>query len=130
MTTKAQHTEQAEALERIRECVKPGDTLYCVLRHVSKSGMSRVIDLKKIDGEQVLSLGWNVAKALGYKYDRDREGVKVSGCGMDMGFALVYALGRTLWPQGFTLAPHQHGRNGDTSGFDEDGGYALQHRWL
>ena len=47
---------------------------------------------------------------------------------MDMGFALVYELSRELYPKGFKVAGV--GRNGDTSGHDKDGGYALKQRWL
>lgn len=52
-------------------------------------------------------------------------GIKCDGCGMDMGFQLVYSLGRTLWPLG-THEPHGK-RNGQP---DREGGYALKHRWL
>ena len=129
--TKAQMQERAEALERLREWVKPGDTIYTILRHVSASGMTRVIDMLAIlpDGT-IRHLGYNAAIACGDPYDRKREGVKASGGGMDMGFALVYNLGRVLFPDGFTLPDGKRGRNGDTSGHDGDGGYALSHHWL
>ena len=42
--TKAQMAERDEAIANLREILKPGDTVYTILRHVSKSGMSRVID--------------------------------------------------------------------------------------
>ena len=134
--SKASEQEKTEAIERLRGWVKPGDTIYCVLRHVSSSGMMRVIDLKhieKVEGQGepcLLTLGYNVALALGMKYDRSREGVRIGGCGMDMGFELVYNMGRVLFPQGFDLTPTNHARNGDPSGFDTDGGYALNHRWM
>ena len=52
-------------------------------------------------------------------------GAIIQGCGMDMGFSLVYELGAYLWPEG-TDKPHGT-RNGEP---DSDGGYALNHRWL
>jgi len=55
-------------------------------------------------------------------------GIKIGGCGMDMGFELVYCLGRKLFPDGFKVKGI--GRNGDTSGWDKDGGYALKYNWL
>lgn len=112
------------------------------------------------DGEpRAWRIGHLVAKALGMSYDDKREGIKTSGCGMDMGFHLVYQLGRVLFPQGFgeesrkldaqynvidrkraeTPAHAQemiaegwefHGRNGDPTGWDNDGGYALKHEWI
>src|SRR5690606_25206898 len=76
--------EQQLAIERLRKWIRPGDTIYCILRHVSRSGMMRVIDLVKVgeDGE-ILNIGYNAALALGWPYDRRREGVRVSGTGMD-----------------------------------------------
>lgn len=44
---------------------------------------------------------------------------------MDMTFEVVYELGHYLYPKGFKLSKGQYGRNGDTSGYDKDGGYAL-----
>ena len=108
--------EQQEARERLRKWIKPGDTIYCILRHVSRSGMTRVIDLVKVsDDGEILRIGYNAAKAVGWPYDREREGVRVSGCGMDMGFHLVYCLAHALF-------------FGDTA--SEDAGYSLTHRWL
>jgi hypothetical protein len=155
MTTKER--EKNEAIERLREWLKPGDVIYCVLRSVSRSGMSRVIDLKKVDENgAMLSLGYNAAIAMGDKYDRDRWGIKIGGCGMDMGFALVYNLGATLWREGYGCTgkdcssnDHSNGdrdytpnRNeGVTSDKDgnqrevnthwhREGGYALKSRWI
>lgn len=102
MTT-ASRTEQTEAVERLREWVNEGDTIYCILRHVSRSGMLRVIDLVKVDGDRVYSLGWNAAKAIGWTYDRERDGVKVNGAGMDMGFHLVYTLAQVMYGDGYKL---------------------------
>ena len=45
-----------------------------------------------------------------------------------MGFEIVYNLGRKLFHDGFKV--EGRGRNGDMSGHDNDGGYALKHRWL
>lgn len=36
-------TEKADAIARLREWIKPGDTVYTILDHVSASGMSRAI---------------------------------------------------------------------------------------
>ena len=132
VTVKARSLAQAEAIARLRCWLKPGDKVFCVLRHRSASGMSRVIQLTKFDGEGAdfgpRYLGYNAAVALGWRYDNKREGIKVQGCGMDMGFATVYELGRVLWPEGFKV--DGRGRNGDTSGWDSDGGYALKSEWL
>ena len=43
MPTKQNIKERDEARARLREILKPGDTVYTVLRHVSASGMSQVL---------------------------------------------------------------------------------------
>ena len=104
--------------------LKAGDTVYSVLRHVSASGMSRHIDLCIIKNDQPIYITGSVAALLDLKRAKG-QGVIVSGCGMDMGFATVYSLGLALWPHG---TPEPHGtRNGEP---DSDGGYALKQAWL
>lgn len=96
--------DRAESIETLRELLSPGDTVTTVLRSVSRSGMSRSIDLYTFACEngQVSHrwLSYHVARVLGGWDDR-RECVKVSGAGMDMGFHLVHSLGYALWPDGF-----------------------------
>lgn len=128
--SKASKAERAEAIAKLRKELKPGMTVHTILRHVSKSGMSRRIDVVLIKRNDTRYLTWLVAKACGYRSQGNGEGVVVGGCGMDMGFEVVYNIGRALWPKGFRLAKGQYGRNGDTSGFDNDGGYALKQRWI
>lgn len=142
MTTKAQQktAERDEARARLLEmpgALKPGATVYCLLRHRAASGMFRVIDLLIFEKGQPYTLGWNAAKAIERTYDRNREGIRVSGCGMDMGFELVYSLGYALWPDGFDCigegCPSNDHSNGDrdyTKHHHKSGGYALRHRWL
>lgn len=95
-------SEQAEAIERLRQWIKPGDTIYCILRSVSRSGMSRKISFLGITPDrenrpEVSAYSYNVAKALGYRCGGDRDALTVNGCGMDMGFAVVYDLSLTLF---------------------------------
>lgn len=130
MSTKFTKEEKAEALEVLRNTLKPGDTVYTIVRHVSSSGMSRVIDLLVFKNNQPQYISWAASKVMDWTYDRNHDGLKVGGCGMDMCFHTVYTLGRYLFPDGFQLAKNQYGRNGDTSGFDPDGGYALNYKNL
>ena len=145
--TKVTESERLEALERLREWLSPGDTVYTILRHVSRSGMQRTIDAivaDRIDTKPgVFCIGWAIAKALDMRFDRDRSGVKIGGCGMDMGFELVYNLGRALWPNGVPCTgegclSNDHA-NGDRNyiahtqiapRMHSDSGYALRQRWL
>jgi hypothetical protein len=100
--------DQKEAQEYLKELIQPGDTIYCILRHVSSSGMLRVIDLKMVktrpDGQpDIYHIGYNAARAMLDTWDDDKEGIRIGGCGMDMGFALVYNLAYTLFGDGYKL---------------------------
>lgn len=166
--TKAQQSERDEFIAKLRETLKPGDTLHTVVRSVSRTGMSRVIDVYRFytDDKGTVRKDWLsywIAKACGFTFQDQRgkpEGIKIGGCGMDMGFHLVYEASRVLFPDGFGVKcdscgfrfataeeakskaakfqqarskGHQHafvGRNGDRSGWDNDGGYALNQEWL
>ena len=141
MTTKAQkQTEREEAIAVLRAVLKPGDTVYTQLKHVSRSGMLRTIQAVRIrscderGNVAAFWLGWHVAKVLAYPFDEQREGVKVAGCGMDMGFHLVYNLSARLFPDGFDCGgqgcPSNDHFNGSTATHHKDGGYALTHRWM
>lgn len=131
---KVSKQEYAEQLGKLREWIKPGDTVYTILEHVSRSGMSRTIkvvvpiirrtaiypDGYRVEiGPDVLACSdsdhggqaeiastvdhvhpnYAVSVVTGYPRDkgRGREGVKVGGCGMDMGFALVHSLSERLY---------------------------------
>ena len=114
-----------EAIEKLKEEIKPNSTLYTQLEHVTKSGMTRFIKVRQIKDDYPYDWTYIVAKALDWKYSDKYHAIKVGGCGMDMGFHIIYTLGRTLWPDG---TPEPHGkRNGEP---DSCGGYAINHRWL
>lgn len=135
--------------------LRPGDTLHTICDHVSRSGMSRNIRFVIVakDGS-LLHPNHSAAVLLGYSRAKRGDGVVVGGCGMDMGFACVYSISAVLFPHGFGVegislkgrkvrpvtkdqaamwVAHGTkfcGRNGDKSGWDNYGGYAIKHRWL
>lgn len=158
MRQSAKDKEQQEAIARLKEWLKPGDTVYTILRHVSRSGMQREISLRFFGDkrEAAYDLDYTVAQALGRRIGR-HGGIIIGGCGMDMGFALVYDLSSALWPSGYgcvgekcksndhangdrDYTPHYDGvpRNTEEVGKDlkahqhwhNEGGYALSQRWL
>jgi hypothetical protein len=104
--------------------VQPNDVIYTLVKRVSSSGMSRSIGVYRVVNGGIQDISYFVANVLGWKLSKD-GGVTVGGCGMDMGFHLVYSLSWVLFPNG-TTAPHGT-RNGKP---DCDGGYALNHKWL
>ncbi len=133
------------AMKNLRKALKPGQTIYFVVTHVSKSGMQRSIEFyiptTRVENETVIGImgstrkaarrtvidkiTWELSRVLGYRVDQKNGGLIVGGCGMDMGFHCVYNLGRVLWPKG-TRKPHGM-RNGQP---DRDGGYALKSRQM
>lgn len=116
---------RAQAKADLLEYIRPGATVYCLLRHCAKSGMSRRISLFVIHDGKPRNISFTAAAAMGRTINLDDGGIVVGGCGMDMGWHLVYCLGSTLWPKG---TPEPHGRrNGEP---DSDGGYALKQEWI
>lgn len=124
--------EKSEAIEQLRQFFKPGDTLYCIIRSVARSGMSRRMDyFAMVDNELrwitpfmvragIPDESWN-----SWRKRSDYDGARIDGCGMDMCFESAYRLGCALWPKG---TPQPHGRrNGEP---DTAGGYAIKHRVL
>lgn len=123
--TELKKRNQQEAIEQLREMLNPGDTIYTINRHVSRSGMMRRISCFIVgDDKKIMDIDWLIARTGLFKRSKD-GGLIANGCGMDMHYHIVYELGRILYPQGFKLAKGQYGRNGDTSGYDTDGGYAF-----
>ena len=105
---------KAEAVAYLREILAPGSVVCATVRTVSRSGMSRRIDLYTIasDGDggrpRLAYLSGLAAAVLGWPCNAD--GIRVDGCGMDMRFHLVEALSFALF--GFEQKP--------------EGGYAVE----
>ena len=97
MTT-LKEREKQQAIEDLRKILKPGMVVYTVLRKVSSSGMSRQIDVYVIEDNRPRWLTGLVAKACEYRRaDKGHGPLQVGGCGMDMGFAVVYDLSSALY---------------------------------
>ena len=117
--------EKQEALESLKEWIKKGDLLHTKLNHVSKSKTMRHISVRHLKATNnpeypvnVSNYDYHVARVLDLPEAPNYQGVKVGGCGMDMGFHLVYSLSRAL----FKDEPKGEG--------DRDHGYWIKHEWL
>lgn len=76
--------------------------VLCILRHVSQSGMTRVISLAVIDNGDIRFLGsLDQDPRWPFRWDSKRSGWIVRGAGMDMGFHLAYTLGQTFHGDGY-----------------------------
>lgn len=109
--------DQEYAVERLLSFyLKEGDRVYTVVRHVSASGMSRDLSLYVARGGEIMNITYYAAHALGWRLV-ERNGyraLRVSGCGMDMGFHTVYTLSRVLF----------------RDAVEGDAGYSLKQEWL
>lgn len=145
----AKNAEKAEQMARLRDWIKPGDTVYTVLRDVSRSGMSRTISLVIIKDGEALHPNYAAATVLDRRVKSGfNDGIVCQGGGMDMGFELVYNLSRVLYPEyqctGETKcksSDHQYDSRTKSRGpYSSDqgapvvithkDGYALSQRWL
>jgi len=117
-TVKITKADKAEAEERLRELFDelPKKTAYTVTRKVSASGMTRRISVFVVDTDGDLRdisyyvgavLGWSITDVMGHRT------VRVDGCGMDMGFHLVYSLSYALYRADGV----------------ERAGYVIRHEW-
>lgn len=132
----------------------PGTTFYTSLNHVSKSGMSRWISVYVARNNEIVDVTQTLIDLFPtvFKTRGAHPGIYVSGCGMDMGFHLVYTLGRLAFPDGYlcngvpSYDPDTYASNdnpcrsndhvndptlpySDTT-WHRDGGYAFEQRWL
>lgn len=140
-------------IAKLRSLLPPGTTVYCILRHVSRSGMSRVIDPFILYSGRPFYLRRYVRDLGIGRIDRKHDGVVVGGCGMDMAHWLVYGIASIVYRDGFgctgeecrsndhangdnDYTPHPYGDvpyGGSGIAFahwHRDGGYALRAEWV
>lgn len=90
-------------LDNLKKRLAEKTTIYCKVTHVARSGMSRRISFFISRDKQMQSISLYMADAMDLRYNDRDDSVSVSGCGMDMGFATVYALSQTLYGNGYAL---------------------------
>jgi hypothetical protein len=98
--------------------------------------MMRHIDVIFIGKDRKpINLNWHIEKLGTYKratnyQSHNADSLRVSGCGMDMGFSVVYGLGSQLFRDKKEIASFKcQGRNGDKHE-TTDGGYLLNQIWM
>lgn len=105
--------------------------VYTTLNHVSSSGMFRRISCFVVIKNEPLNINWYIDKIGIFKRDKKKDGLRVSGVGMDMGFHIVYTLGSVLWKTKEEALKENivTGRNGSKEP-EINGGYLLKQEWL
>jgi hypothetical protein len=111
---KEQDRESARAylLSILNKQNKP--TLYTNLKSVSSSGMSRDMKVLAVVESEIVDITYYVGK-LDIGTIKERNGqrvIRVGGCGMDMGFHVVYSVSSMLY------------------GYEERGAYTIRHEWI
>jgi len=90
-----------KALLQLKKLLPPGTVVYTILRHLSRSGMTRVVDMVFVHRElnEICRVPPRPLEELDfpYKWERKHEGWKVEGWGFDAGFELVYMLSKLLY---------------------------------
>lgn len=89
--------ELETAKDKLIGLLQETDTIYTVLRSVSKSGLSRVISFHVInDNKEIININYYIKTLLDYKFNKTHDGLIVKGGGIDMGFHVVHTLSREL----------------------------------
>lgn len=126
----------------LQSILYPGCRVYVIPRYLNPSGQMGVYSLyllreSKI-AEPLVMLDGAVADVLGLKRATKYNGLVVRAPEYLRGQALVHALAKTLWPQGFACmgadrCPHPNHRrapNTEEEAHHDDGGYAIRYREL
>lgn len=103
---KVSATAKAESLATMREVLKPGDTVFTIVRSVASSGMSRTISpiiFLDNDVNQARYYTYHIGRILGLTQVNamGNDALRIGGCGMDMCAHLVDCLSYELFPNGF-----------------------------
>ncbi len=97
--TKKQIKQEArdKARDRLEKIVGVYDQeIYCIIRHVSQSGMTRHISFFNIVSGEPFFLNGLISDYLDYKMNKYHDAIVVGGCGMDMAFSVVNHLQEQL----------------------------------
>lgn len=115
MTISAKELDREYCTEKLLEhYLTEGSKVYTILRRVSASGMTRHLSVIMAQEGEVLDITYYVAGVLDESLHEvnGHRTIKQNGCGMDMGFNLIYNLSSVLF-----------------KGQDR-AGYVLNHAWL
>lgn len=108
-TRRLTKSETEHLTKECRELLERHERIYGIVRRVARSGMSRVIDFYVLEpvGDISNVLPVRISNLLAAVYNRETDGssrswtgdvggVKIGGCGMDMGWHVVYSVRQAL----------------------------------
>ena len=90
--------DQSPSLEQLRQWLPKGSRVFTILRSVSRSGMQREVSVVVFlpGDDRPIHPNHHVCQVLGLRRGKG-DGVVLNGCGMDMGFHLIYELAHVLY---------------------------------
>lgn len=132
--------EKTEAIKELKQLFKEANfKVYTKLNHVSRSGMLRYVSAVVIIGNEPIYIDHLISRLGIFKrvpYEKG-EGLMVHGCGMDVGFELVYNTARVVYADGFICRgedcpsnAHVNGEKNIKPHRHSDPGYALRQVWI
>lgn len=91
-------SDQIQSLDQLRQWLPKGTRVFTILRSVSRSGMLREVSVVvfRAGDARPIHPNHHVCQVLGLRRGKS-DGVVLQGCGMDMGFHLVYELAYALY---------------------------------
>ena len=102
MNTKDISVEE-KAIHTLQELAPPASRIYVVVRYVSSNGMRRHMSFFAIQHNVPMCLDRLIVDAGLFPWNKARTALLVSGCGMDMGFHVVYELAYLIYKNGYAL---------------------------
>ena len=95
--------ERDDSIEKIRELVPQGTTIYVLLRHKNRIGTCRWLEFYVVSDHELKRITWDVAQVIEGTYCRRLDALRVTGAGLDSGFSSVDTLSRVLFGTGRSL---------------------------
>lgn len=90
---------EAKLIKELKSQIKKtnGNCVIASIEKVSQSGMSRIISFHFVGKKyNIYQLNYLISKVCGYSRPQNYNGIKVSGCGMDMIFHVLYGFYRQI----------------------------------
>ena|SRR3990167_173938 len=153
--TRFNEQDKKEAISKLMPMLRKSKFMvYSQVRHVSSSGMMRHIDFFVMNSNKPININWYIERITNTYFRaksynaKNADSLRVSGCGMDMGFAVVYALSSCIYghrkesifkcrgegcpsnDHTNDRKPYQWDRVKSKGKIHSDGGYALIQKWL
>ena len=123
-----------ENIKELKKLIGHKHRVYTKLDHVSSSGMTRHISCYVVHKGELRNVTHLVGWITDYKRNKKTDGLVIGGCGMDMGFHLIYTLSRIMYPKGFKSSERNrfNGMKPKDKDYewDNDGGYRIKHEWM